>query len=50
MKMVNWLTDQQTGAYYRSAMVQMNLAHDAKHVSKKVIVIDQKKVRLTYCQ
>lgn len=50
VNMVHWLTDQQTGAFYGSAMVQMKSTQDAERVTKKVIVIDKKKVRLTYCQ
>jgi hypothetical protein len=50
VKVVHWLTDQHTGAFYGSAICQMESAKDAHHASKKVVIIDKKKVRLTYCQ
>ena len=43
IKMVDWQTDEQIGSFYGSAMVQMKLEQDAKSVTKKVIVTDQKK-------
>jgi predicted sulfurtransferase len=50
VRVVHWLTDQHTGAFYGSAICQMESADDAQRASKKVVVIDKKKVRLTYCQ
>jgi len=50
VKIVHWLTDSKTGAFYGSAIVQMETVKDAERATRMVLQLDKKKGRLTYCQ
>jgi hypothetical protein len=48
IEVVHWLTDQRTGAFYGSCMVQLSSGNAAKVAVGKSIKLDKKKIKISF--